>query len=306
MLNIQHVRWTSQRGNSVKRLSTLSKEAQRKYIHNVFMSMDTQSIETFMDDVIDPNLVFMDEDDYIFVRDKVICLHEKNIRVAYIWHYKLSANSMLLQTVQELLNHEYLLTIVNTRDGEPWAKEGYENVIGVSNYAVRAQDLPAFDAYGIIRDPKSEDLLNVYRNFTRHFNGYGVRNVKDFDLMKTLLKARQGEIVGLTIDHQLRAYCVVYHYHHTANVVECCYDKSGSLLKLLSYCSRAMNDITFTTSQVEKIGRILPNAKKENEVFLQAVIGDKDLFEKLYKIRIISAYSAFNAFSIPLFNREFF
>ena len=58
-----------------------------------------------------------------------------------------------------------------------------------------------------------------------------------------------------------------------------------------------------TTS--EKIHKLFPHATKTEQPFLMARINDKELFERLYGLKILSAYSGFNVSAKPLFNRDF-
>ena len=155
-------------------------------------------------------------------------------------------------------------------------------------------------------EPDLEDVLGAYQEFTSHFTGYFDRDLHDFELIKKNLKNQKGSIVGYMESGVLLGYASYINHGSSIEVLECTYDRSGTLLRLLSFVSRGVSRIVFHASESERITKVIPDLKGVRVSFIMARVNDRDLFERLYHIKIISAYSAFNAFSLPVFNRDFF
>lgn len=246
------------------------------------------------------------------VRSKVLSLNDTLLRVSYVvglltvpkyqgkGHMKTFMNLLL-----EDVSKRDLVTVLMAYEPKVYESLGFETVIEDYEYNIDASTLYDFDVQGIMLNPQSDDLVSVYRKFTSHFDGYFLRDEKDFDLLNLNIKAQNGAIVGLSDGSELLGYCIYIKHASYVEVVECCYDKSGTLMRLLSFVTRGKSRLVYKASTQEQIKRLFPKAKRVKRPFLLARINDKELFERLYNIRIISAYSAFHAFEKPLFNRDF-
>ena len=246
------------------------------------------------------------------VRPKILHLNNQNLKVSYINRimirpeYQGKGNmNLLMNGILDHFSKTDLITLLRAYEPKVFEKFGFESVIQTAQYTMSTSDLPRFSIEGIVVQPKSEGLVKVYERFTEYFDGYFLRNVEDFNLLQQTMSQQNGGVVGLSHEGQLVGYCVYKNHGSHVEVFECAYDKSGTLLRLLSFVSKGKHRLIFHASVNENIQRVLPHATKSQQPFLLARINDRELFERLYDVRIISAYSGFKAFGKPLFNRDF-
>ena len=233
--------------------------------------------------------------------EKVLHLHGKRLKTSYI--YALCGfDKDLLESALNDFSQTDLVSMIYAQESEALQDLGFEVVVEETVYNIPSVSLPELKVDGIVLDPKSDDLEQVYNAFSAHFTGYFTRTSEFFDILKHESRRLKGGFVGYSSDDQLKGYARYINHGSYVEVVECCYDTSGTLLKLLSFVSRGMQRIILHTSSQEKISKLLPNVKKEQKAVIMARINDPELFERLFHIRIISAYSAFHAFGKPIRN----
>lgn len=246
------------------------------------------------------------------VRSKIMSLHDKNIRVSYIvglltrpeYQGKGNMRRFLDMLLGELSQRD-ILTVLMAYEPKIYSSFGFEPVIEDYEYNLQSRMILELGVDGIVLNPNPKDLLTTYQKFTKHFTGYFVRNESDFVLLSKEYKAQNGSIIGLNEGGKLVGYATYITHSGYVEVVECCYDKSGTLMKLLSFISRGQPRVLFRATLAEQMRRLFPDARRVKRPFLLARINDQEVFERLYHIRILSAYSAFHAYGMPLFNRDY-
>lgn len=235
------------------------------------------------------------------VDSKVLSLHDKNIKTAYI--HPVVDDMTLFEEVLAWASQTHLVSLL-PEVNERYQYYGFEMVVETNVYNISSLDLPEFSVKGINLEPDLNDCLKVYNQFTRYFSAAFVRTREDFKHHKALMKRRGGSILGLEIDQQLVGYLVYIRGSSFVDVLELCYDKSSTLLQMLSFITKGVGRARLHVSPAEHLNRILPHLKGHTSAFMSARINDKELFERLYHIKIISAYSGFNAFGKPIWNRD--
>lgn len=186
-----------------------------------------------------------------------------------------------------------------------YTEYGFETVVEHFQYNIAADSVPNLGVSGIVLDPNCKDLLKVYNSFTDFFTGYFVRDIEEFENLKKTYKSLGGGVVGFSENNELLGYAFYVRHSSFVEVTEILYNKSGTLLKLLSFLTKGVSRIMMMASESERIVRLLPDVKRTKHPFLLARINDRVLFERLFHIKIISAYSGFHAFGKPVFNRNF-
>lgn len=262
----------------------------------------------FLPDVIKKPDIYVDIDNdtvdgVAYVSEKILNLHGKRIKVAYINASMMSEKS--LAKLVKIIRRTDMITIIQATPEISLENLGFEPVIEISQYNLSTDYLPKISIDGIVLNPEPHKLVEVYESFMSHFTGFFERDVDYYKSIKKVLGSA-GSIVGFEQDGELCGYIVFETHENVVIVKECCYQKSGHLLAMLSFASRGKRRLVVQTSAFEHLTRILPHAKKTKETLMLASINDKDLFENLFHIKIISAYSAFNAFGKALWNRDYF
>lgn len=252
------------------------------------------------------DLIHYSEDgSFMHVQKKILNLHDKKLRVSYITP-ALAYSEASMCDLLETLEHRDLITLIRSDKNDFLESHGFEAVIDQQVCNIPTQMIPEFDIQGIVLDPPSQDLKTVYDTYSAYFTGYFSRNVQDFDRMKRDAQFLNGKYIGYMQDQKLLGYLRIINHPHYVEVLESCYDKSGTLLRLLSFIAKGKNRIIYRTNSSEKIQKLLPHIKVSNETVILARVNDKELFERLFHIKIISSYSAFNAFSKPVLNTDMY
>ena len=246
------------------------------------------------------------------VKSKVISLNGKNLRTAYITNVLTRPQfqgqghmTQFLKLLMDEISDKNLITLLRAYEPKVYEGLGFERVIDIAEYRIDSLNIPDYGVTGVILNPQSEELVQAYKDFTSHFDGYYLRDVEYFDRIKQEYALRNGGVAGLSVANKLVGYCLYTNHATHVEVNECVYDKAGTLMRLLSFISKGKSRVLLKATTAEKIEKVFPKVKRSVQPFLLACINDKELFERLYDVRILSAYSAFNAFEKPLFNRDF-
>lgn len=236
---------------------------------------------------------------------KVLNLHDKKLRVSYI-NPLIAPNEKHLEELITKLEHRDIITMIKSDKSPLLESLGFEAVVEQQICNIPASSLPEFTVRGIVLDPPAVDLKIAFDSYSNYFTGYFERNISYFEDMKRDSIFLKGKIVGLSKDDKLVGYVRCVSHASYVEVLECCYDTSGTLLRLLSFVSKGFSRVIYKTNASEKIHKLLPHIKVTNDVVMMARVNDKKLFEQLFHIKIISSYSAFNAFSKPVLNTDLF
>ena len=242
----------------------------------------------------------------ISTRDKVLNLNDVKIKTRLFsnlaYENKEDAIALFDKISQETSKENIISLVIPGNSDFDFSQYGYETAIEHYVYNFATSLLPQFDVEGIILDPSPASLLKMYEHFTEFFTGYFNRTEDDFTLMISTIKSMGGSVVALKNE----GYVVFIRHQSHVEVLELVYDRSATLLKLLSFVSRGMRRVVYRASESEQIQKVLPEANRTKEIFMLAKVHDRELFERLFHIKILSAYSAFRAFAKPVFNRDFF
>lgn len=267
-------------------------------------SVRTLQEQVFFNYYFDSNQAYLGTSGTVLqVNRKVLNLHDKKLRVSYI-HPIINYNINEMKEIIDTCSQRDLITMIYSEKDPALEALGFEAVIEQQVANIPSQLLPEFNVQGIVLDPTLEQLKQVFDTYSSHFTGYFQRSIEDFQNIRRDTHYLKGKIVGFSDGEKLKGYIRSIHHGSYVEVLECCYDTSGTLLRLLSFVSKGTVRIIYHTNISEKIYKILPDIKVDTKVVMLARINDKELFERLFHIKIISSYSAFNAFSKPVLNHD--
>ncbi|CAM3735493.1 hypothetical protein ERUR111494_08935 [Erysipelothrix urinaevulpis] len=292
------------------------KTDQKQQLYRYYLSHDKEKSKTFYDaifnyDYDETEQRSVDVDGEILavgsIRPKILSLHgnllKTSIIQAPIYKDKDFGEALFLEMLAESSRHD-LVSLVYPRHDFDYSNYGFETVVEHYQYNIPVDSLPKMNVAGIVMEPEAKDLLAVYQRYTDHFTGYFERSVDEFEKLIKIYRNLGGGVLGFYGEGQLEGYAFYIRHQSFVEVSECCYDTSGTLLSLLSFLAKGMARLVFIASESEHIHRLLPDVKRVKVPFLLARVNDHELFERLFHIKIISAYSGFHAFGKPVFNRN--
>lgn len=289
-----------------------------QYWKQAFPDARGMSPEAYFDLYYNENETFVlrdDQDEIISVaqvKPKVLNLTDKKLRVDYISNVftrqKFQGQGYMSLLIQEILKEsskENIMSVLRPYEPSIFRRHGFENVISLVEYSIPTNQIPSLGIEGILLTPSAKDLLQVYQNFTSFFDGYFERDEAYFDTLIQYVKASGGNVVALMNESEKVGYCAYVAHSTHVEIIECAYDMSGTLIKLLSFVARGKLRVNLIASTSEKIHKLFPEAKRTSYPFIMAVLHDKTLFERLYSVKVLSSYSAFNVGTKPKFNRDY-
>lgn len=302
------------------RIGQLSdKEILRSHWKEVFKFDDFGSVDAYFEHVYKP------ENAYVLIIDNQIVsslmvhlhdlvLHEKVVEVAYIVgvytieSYRHQGHmKTLLNYVLKDLEKNYLLTFIQAYNPNLYAQFGFENVYQQRVYQVRRSMIKPMDSVGIKISQNFEDNLELYKYYTKYFNGYFVRDPQYYDRMMKLLAAENGQYVSLYDQEQdLMAHLRFVVHNQDVIVDEILYKNTDSLIKILNYVLTKYPRLEVHVSLNEKLDQVFGAVHLRDEVSLMVKLNDSQLFERLFNVNVKKADSAMKAFSKPLFNSDFY
>lgn len=315
MLNIQNEKSTNKkkRGVSLRQ----AKNADKAKLYRYWLKNDKRKSKAFHDAYFHYEFKasdhrFIEIDEQILSscasRSKVLSLHGNHLQSNLILgpiYTDLDFAKTIFEEELKRSSQNNLISFVYPSPNFDYSDYGFETVVEHYQYNIPISSLPNLGVSGIVLDPSSEDLMKVYSSFTDFFTGYFVRTVEEFKNLSTMYKSLGGGAIAYVENQEILGYAFYVRHQTFVEVTEVCYNNSGTLLRLLGFLSKGMSRIMMMASESERIQKILPDVKRTKHPFLLARINDRELFERLYHIKIISAYSGFHAFGKPVFNRNF-
>lgn len=235
------------------------------------------------------------------VEDTYLILHDKKIKTSKI--LSVIDNTPLFEDVLEYVGRDTLVTLMPV-DEQYENKYGFEVVGRKSVYRISGVDIPDFPIRNIVIDPPITALYQVYTSFTSYFNGYETYTHSKFEEYITRYKQQGAEIIGYEESGVLIGYAVYSKNKYLVDIIEICYESANTLLQMISYLTKGIGYIQLSMSNFEQLTRIIPSARFTKEDILMARINDKELFERLYGIKILGSYSGFHAFGKPVWNQR--
>lgn len=234
-------------------------------------------------------------------------LHEKIIDTSMIvGAFANTEDSLKYLMNRVLLEREKLelLTLTGDKNLE-WL--GFEPAYYHDVYTISRAMVPIMDSGGVRLSVSNPDLLELYRYYTKYFNGYFVRDESYYEWMKQKLKAQNGHYVGIYDAQQdLRASIRLVGQNGSARIEELIYKDTLSVLKLLSFVLSQYPLVEVSVTLVEDLSKIVKESIVKRRIALYGKLNNPALFERLYHVKVKTVDSALNAFSRPLFNNEIY
>lgn len=227
-----------------------------------------------------------------------VMLHGKVIRSSFLsgimtqeQYRRRGYMEQLMNELLVVLSHRELFTVITAYQPEIYHKFGFESIYKKRTYDASHHRFIAQLAQS--RDYHAEDLLCMYGRFMRHFNGFKIRSVEDFQL---LLKQVEKESAILVVQQAGKhmGYCIYEETKVGVKVTEIVYLSKQALETMLAILQKKYVKIEVICSSFEKLDKVygLPyqefehvlikvhDMKLVNRLFHSNYKQAKDLFSK--------------------------
>ncbi len=212
--------------------------------------------------------------------------------------------TFMLETLIDYLADKEILTCIQEAVVGLYDRYGFEDVYPQQIWEIKRYMIPPMGSEGIryLLDP--QDCLELYEHFTRYFTGYFKRDIKYYEDLRKEVHLTKKQMISYYSQNQLMATGLVVFDQEVGYVSELLYRDSHSLLMVLNYFLSMVPTLKVHTSKVEDLSKIIEEASPTNANWMKVRLNDRESFNRLYKVNILSAKSAMNAFGKPLFNTQ--
>lgn len=214
----------------------------------------------------------------------------------------------LMQSVLDEASHNHLITFIEAFNPKLYEPFGFEVVYYHKHYYIQRKHLDHIPSVnGVSHSFTAQDLLDTYEAFTKHFDGYCVRNIAYYEnFMRKGLLENRNICVYRDENHLVKGYAYYSKKDKECKIHEIIYVESIGLMKMLKYICGNHEEIHLELSQAESLEKIIPMAIPKKQPFLMARIHDLDIFNKLYNTDVKTTKEAFQMIRKPLYNNERF
>lgn len=215
----------------------------------------------------------------------------------------------LMDIVLDVCDHTELITLLQATNPSMYEGYGFRTVYNRKEIMLERKDVKRIPSlYGCQYDPKPIELLKVYSNFIKRFNGFYARDLEYFVYFKKEIIARGGKLVAyFNSKSTIMGYAVLIPENDALKIEELIYLDSTSLSKLLNVAlNERVSSVHLHVSEAEELQKIFPEAKYRVYPSTMARLNDKVLFSKLFAERAESVEQVFGNSRKPLNLNEFF
>ncbi len=207
----------------------------------------------------------------------------------------------LLDTVIDACEHSELFTVTESDRPELYRAWNFEPVYRRRDYHITREKMQSITIIGVAYDPSPLDMIKVYSNFCRRFNGFFARTLDDFRALKQEVAARSGKIVAYyDSKNNIRGYAVLMIEGREVRIRECVYLDSMALMKLVNAALQDRADVHLMVSEAEKLDVLFPGCTCEIRDSVLVRLNDAELFSRLFGRKVHSAEEAFALSVRPL------
>ena len=207
----------------------------------------------------------------------------------------------LLDTVIDACEHSELLTIAANDRADLWRAYGFEPVYRRRDYHLTREKIQSITIFGCAYDPSPLDMIKVYSNFCKRFNGFFARTLDDFKELKQEVASRSGKIVAYyDSKNNIRGYAVLLIEGKEVRIRECVYLDAMALMKLVNAALQDRADVHLIVSEAEKLDVLFPDCDVRVYDSMMVRLNDPELFSRLFGKKVYSAQEAFALSVRPL------
>lgn len=193
----------------------------------------------------------------------------------------------MLDMVMDLCQHSELVTLVQSYDYDLYQDYGFSVAYHRQFFDLTRDNVRSLSVAGISYKGNAYDMLRLYATFMAHFDGYYVREEKDFNRLIQEIEAQDGKIIYYYDQgNRLKGYATILMDNDACYIDEIVYLDSITLIKLLSYALNLRPTIHLAVSNYENIAHLLNDAPSHIEDFSMIRVNDFDLYNRLYNSHI--------------------
>ena len=247
----------------------------------------------------------------VFMRDMNIMFHNRLLKSTFLSHVavhpdyrKTSSLDECLKSVIDECEKKALFTFVEATSYKFWENCGFQEGTQHRYYELNERHFENVSQNDVFEDAQAFELKEAYDEFMKHFDGYKVRSLHDFEVMIKEANSMNERI--LIVRHRAKpmGYIRFSTEKKQVKVKEIIYLGSNAFLRLCR-AALGLNDlIILELSEAEHIEKLFPLAIPRKRCAVMVRCNNFPLFNKLYNARVKTSKEAYLLTKKPRFMNE--
>lgn len=284
-----------------------------------YPTQDEAYLRFYFDHIYDDGISIVKKQDDLIISSlhmnyHVMSFHGKLLKCSYL----LGASTLpdyrrrghfhaLMESMLDEAEHNCLISFMKAFNPKAYARYGFEVVYERKAYTIGKAYLHGIKPLRVFDHATADELLYIYKQFTKRFDGYHVRDIKYYELLLEELCLGGKRLAVYRDEHrEVKGYVITTLRKNEVIVQEAVYMDSAILKRLLKKALGAQEEITLVVSKHEHIEKVFPLAIPKKQPYLMARINNYQLFNKLYNGKARNVKEAFAIVRKPLWNHEYY
>lgn len=213
----------------------------------------------------------------------------------------------LMESAIDEAQHNHLFTMIKAFNPKLYEQFGFQCVYYHKQYTIYREFLHKVTSTNVTYTADPSELLEVYREFIRHFDGAYERDVEYYTTFLAELMVNQKKmLVYRASGGKVMGYVVYQVKNSEVLIKEAIYLESVVLMRLLKSAMGSANEVLLEVSQSEKIEKIFPMAIPKKHASIMVRINNFELFNKLFNAKATTVQEAYSLLSKPLWMHEYY
>lgn len=214
-------------------------------------------------------------------------------------------HSLMKEALKEA-EAEEMITLIQAYNPSIYKSFGFSQIYYRNRVSYNRSQIPVYANLILDEKVSAEELAHVYKEFTKRFDGYFIRDVDYFKNYFKEISAEGGTIVGYRNKNgELEGYMVYYMAKCVCDIKEIVYLNSWAFLGLAGYGAQKCVKVHIHTSNSEQILKLLPGGVVQEYQFAMARVNDYSIFNILFNTSVQNVEEAYQIVDKPLFLHEY-
>lgn len=295
-------------------------EKDKRAIYNLWQSSfsikNSEMINCFFNYGMNEGKVILCEKDEklvasVFMHDMNIMFHNRLLKSVFLSHIavhpdyrKTSSLDECLKNVIDECEKKALFTFVEATSYKFWENYGFQEGTLHRYYELNERHFENVSQNDVFEDASALEMKEVYEAFMKHFDGYKVRSLHDFELMIQEAKSMNERILMVRHRAKPMGYIRFSTEKKQVKAKEIIYLGSNAFLRLCKAALGTNDLIILELSEAEHIERLFPLAIPRKRVEVMVRCNNFPLFNKLYNARVKTSKEAYALTKKPRFMNE--
>ncbi len=250
----------------------------------------------------------------VSINEHILNFKEKLLYVSYILGNcvlpKYKKNGCVKQLMNEMIDeasHNHLITLVRAENPKLYEAFGFQTIYLRRRYIIQREYLDEVFPIRVAYSATAKELLNAYRKFVNHFDGFYVRDLSYYEmLLKELEFGSKHLIVYKDLNEDVIGYLIYEIRNNYVVIKEAIYLESVALTRMMKAIIGDYEIISIEVSECENLEKIFPLATPRHIDYMMARINNYELLNKLFNTKAKTVEEAYSILKKPLWLHEYY